>query len=413
MTWYNITSGGAGITVPAFAWTSKLNFLNPRDQSLARMWGTSLSSGDSFAIVGWPVFMDIRNTIELLGRSAAKYLLSLSTLTLRNLLAYETEFMGSTEVKILVSMEVCQTLCTAATRPKNIALAKVFLTNYFPYLKEKHVLAPSLSALLKGFTWSDIGLIVETAIRFESNQACAKLLLSIMHPMDYSSPVHSGITRMAMERTQRWVSGHPNECPSTEDLCILLTHVIATQDPDLLLDMGNLFRLINATFLDRVVSAIGKCLQTGSSPALHRLLFTVVARRREWLAVQIQEMDKPFAWEIPVADFPDAAAIATFLRSPMRALDIRGLISITEARTRVQLLQAKIKAALRIRALGSGVNAYVNVAKLGETLSPQAAQLLEVYRAEMERLTALAKVGENANLVKTTPVKGTKRPREP
>lgn len=139
------------------------------------------------------------------------------------------------------------------------------------------------------------------------------------------------------------------------------------------------------------VEALSKCVGASSLPEHRAVLATMASQRRQWLMDQDAQTEKPFAWEIVDMNFVGAAGMATFLDGPNTSYQVRCFQGLDEAHRRMALLQAKIRAPLKMIVGGRGRDAYVLVTKQAGKFT-QRSQDLHKFKAEIHQLNRLLAV---------------------
>ncbi|ETI37473.1 hypothetical protein F441_16353 [Phytophthora nicotianae CJ01A1] len=121
---------------------------------------------------------------------------------------------------------------------------------------------------------------------------------------------------------------------------------------------------MNGRFLAPTVNALSALIKRESLPEHKAELSSLASRRRAWLLGEIADISKPFTYELPPSDVPEAAALTSFLRGPDSMYIIRDFTGIAQARYRVALLTRALKATgLTMTAEGRGRNSYVRLEK--------------------------------------------------
>ncbi|KAE9036340.1 hypothetical protein PR002_g7132 [Phytophthora rubi] len=135
--------------------------------------------------------------------------------------------------------------------------------------------------------------------------------------------------------------------------------------------------LKNVDYLDR---GGDKCGAFGS----------VLAVRIEWLKQQIQELNKPFSWEMPDAEFQGHPQVQAFLRGPDDSMTTKGVADFEDLQAArnfaaESMRKEQVGASFEMEAAEEGDTAFVNICKTRDLHLGQQTTVAE-YSTELKLL---------------------------
>ncbi|GMF38076.1 unnamed protein product [Phytophthora fragariaefolia] len=416
--------------------TGSFNFLNPGNETLSQLWESGERSACSvherFAVVGWPASADIENAVTLFGElSAVPVILShefVSSTTIRRLLQPEVGRTGYHGFNQMIKsfeqlrgsvslLSLFRKLGEAIIILGDASLAVALFRKYVVHLKEQErsALIQWFPALVHRFGWHKLGATILGAIDMKSHEIRLNLALELAKVFGNNAAAHTDITVFAIAKAKSWCLGRSEAFVSSGKIMKLLKNAMACSRLPQLLDV---LQNLSGKFLRPVIDALFAYSDDLTSPELRSALASVAVRRRQWLIDQVNDTKKPFTWDIPVKDFPDATAIELFLQGKSGIYETRGFSGIRDARTRVDLLRKKIHGSLQFMAAGRGRDAFVQIQKAGGDFDARRKEVPS-YEAEIERLDQLIRElspnDENLNTDNTnasTSAVGVKRKRD-
>ncbi|KAE9223040.1 hypothetical protein PF004_g12637 [Phytophthora fragariae] len=431
-TWYTLRGEKLGDSVSTpVNWTTALNFLNPGNETLGQIWkngdGEFVYRYERFAIVAWPKVVDVKNTQICTGETAAAASVLMDApvdlARLRMILRYEARQCDQAVVgmpgvsvnaplndlygraaqeygshvtnrsvqlvsKAPVSLVSCRNLCEAISGSNEVLLVEVFFRKYFARLGQKRELVPFLAIIVRKFGWEGVSALFLRAFDGMSCSGCMGLALQLADALINVPSVRITLTIIAVQKA---CGTSPEELAASCDVELLWKHAIACASPQVFRDVGNLFARLDAKMIGPVVEALSKYVTATDSLEHRALLTTMASRRRQWLMHQVAETKKPFAWEVLDMNFVGAAGMTSFLQGPNTSYQVRCFKGLEEAHRRMVLLQAKIRAPLKMTVGGRGRDAYVLVTKQTGRVT-QRSQDIHKFKGEIHQLNRLLAV---------------------
>lgn len=399
-TWFTATGEklGNGTFVD---WTRNLNVLNPDRQPLNELWrSNSLSEHEQCAIVGWPDSDDTTNTYELMGDyGATAAVLAGNRIDHGKLRKILTAAISQDNSP--VSLEFCQKLCETIVELDDFSLAAAFFRKFFPRLSRKDMLVPALALTVRKFGWDLVGASVLSSL---DGMGLALKLASALEGIPHAQ---YDLTVLAVEKARELVVSNPIYFTSSPDLGLLWQLAVASMNLQLFQQVVHLLESLDGKLLGSVMEMLINSADISKHPKHWSGLTSIATRRRQWLMNEMEEIKKPFTWEVPVADFPDADMILAFLEGPEEYLQLQGFASLVAARSRAQLLRQHIKAPITVTADGRGQEACVKILKTGGIFGLNTKKMAE-YSDEVTRLDQLLHPEQESN----DGITGKKHPRE-
>lgn len=405
--WYLLNGAKLGNDI-SLDWQRRLNLLNPDKRTPSELLDGYFSS-EHMAIVGWPASDDVINTYELMGKvGAIVSVLATSTIDgtkLRRLL----EHIASLDLEMTlheslygydsavadnkrnvmndspVSLASSERLFKAIAELNNPSLFSIFMEKFFPQLETKESIIPLVAAFVRKTGWTAVGLSVKSALNKVVDDTRMGLALKLVEALQDNPEAQSSLTFFAVEKAQRLATNNSDQLAASADLGLLWKHIIMSQNVKLFQDVVSIFRRMDGMLLGPAVETLSKHVYSSSPLELRVGLAHLALTRRIALKKELAAMEKPFTWEIRVTDFPDAAAIANFLRGPKAVLEIQGFGGAAAARARAEVLRNRIEAPLEITTILSGESPRVQIQKIGGEFSTQNAKA-RGYKAEVARL---------------------------
>ncbi|RLN86247.1 hypothetical protein BBJ28_00008396 [Nothophytophthora sp. Chile5] len=434
--------------------TLKPNFLNPGKETLSQLWRTLHSkpydgySGDHMkkktssrlAVFAWPAAKGIDYALKFIGKDAAVAVLEAQESVDASMVQV---FMEKASVQpskkqesepprhrysrretssMSVSLRFCQTLGGLLTKTGDPKLVHFFFENFFGGLEDKNAFAGGIVQLLQAFEWSAVGEAVLAACDcspkmsedFElqsspryPDEAGLELTLHVVDGLDRGH-VQTILMRSAVGKA---IEFPLKELAGSKSLDLLWKWAVRCEDKSILGDMVNYFKPMDPRMLRPVIDTFSKYVE-GLDAKDKRLaaLASVAQIRIDWLDMQIDELDRPFSWEMPDAQFPDNARVQTFLRGPESTMTTTGLVFFRNVKHARRWTGHKQRnASFTLQAGGTGGDAFVTITKtrdLFERLEKQ------VTKYKTERKLLIDRFGEALDSSEDPHTTGKKRRRE-
>ncbi|EGZ28059.1 hypothetical protein PHYSODRAFT_293695 [Phytophthora sojae] len=387
--WYSASGEKINSAGPGVSWTRRFSFLNPGSETLSQLWESgnrkTSSLHERFALVAWPASADIGNTVTLFGDLASVPL-------------------GAVIAEL-----------------GDVQFVDAFCRKYVVHLKEKEksLFIQWLPTLVQRFGWERVRSSLLAALDVRAQETRLSQALELADTLSDNASARRDLTSFAVGKARSWCLTRPEVFVSSTKIVKLLSHAMACASPPVFSILLALLQNLDGKLLRPVVDAFLACMDDSSLPEHRAALASVATKRRQWLANEIEDSKKPFAWSILTKDFPNAAAIEEFLLQDTNSVyEIRGFSGIAEARTQADLLHQKIQGSLQFVACGRGRDAYVQIVKAGGDYDTRRNEV-PIYEAEMEGIDKLVRdllpQDENvdtANTIPTTRTIGLKRTRE-
>jgi hypothetical protein len=341
-TWYSTSGQKLGHTnYPG----QKLNFLNPRMETLAELWlprskaveedyeKTTTSSG--FAIVAWPAHQHYENALEFrLVDIAVEALVAKRPIEASALRAFwETVLKQRGEVwkaylqhrcerpNMDVSVRFSQAFCELLLDAGDLSLVKTFLLDDCARLggpNENETLAPVLTKIIRKFEWAAIesevaGLVIKPPLRKSDHfpKADVEATLQVVDGVG-KGDAQQNLLPLVVEKA---LALDTEELLSSRIMNLLWQVVVRFGDKNVFEKVASRCTQIEPSRLGPIVLAFEQCEgDLALTQAGLAVLQLVVSKRGEWLNDRIHALDQPFSWRMPDAEFPDAATVQTFLR---------------------------------------------------------------------------------------------------
>ncbi|RLN90284.1 hypothetical protein BBJ28_00015439 [Nothophytophthora sp. Chile5] len=419
-TWYSMSGEKLG-DGNKLEWTEELHFLNPGKETRKQLWMNpdmeTYPGYERYALVGWPQAVDLANSHTLMGEvSAIASILAENPVDSNKLQTFFKTEMGEEEDtkpattsayalyprtapkkdEIPVSLAFCQKLCKAMAEAGDATLIEVFFKKFFGGLKEKREFVPLLATLVRKFSWPDVATPILNTIDRQSYDTRMGLALKLADALE-DADARTAVTMFAVEKAQLFFPRCQNDLSSSADVGLLWKLAMDCPDPKAFTEVEKLFQRMDASLLGPVVQACSKYIDATRSADQRAALVSIASTRRQWLATEIADIEKPFTWEIPDSGFLGSAAVEAFLCGPDSRFFIRDFTGIVPARAHSALLRGKIKARLNITESGRGREAFVKIEKAGGKFDERRKNVKE-YKVELERLAQMfprdAEVGD-------------------
>lgn len=261
---------------------------------------------------------------------------------------------------------LCRQLAKTVAESGDLYLVDKFFSKYFVRLQEKDELLPLLAEIVRRFGWDDVSASFLSSINDLPSESRMGLALQLADMLVDKPAAHTRLTMFAVERARTLCSSLPETLAYSCHRDLLWKHAMVCENPQALIDVASLFKIMDGNLLGPVVDYLMKT----SLPKHHATgLLPVASKRRRWLLDQVNDIMTPFTWEIPDINFPDATAVAKYLQGPSTALVIRGFRSLVDAQARASLLRQKsrLRWKLQLRATGK-MQAYEFPRQVGRTI---------------------------------------------
>lgn len=434
--WYSASGEKINSAGPGVSWTRRFSFLNPGSETLSQLWESgnrkTSSLHERFALVAWPASADIGNTVTLFGDLASVPVIVshqfISVTTLGRLLE-KHRYLGFGHIGKtfefckgpVLLLALCLKLGAVIAELGDVQFVDAFCRKYVVHLKEKEksLFIQWLPTLVQRFGWERVRSSLLAALDVRAQETRLSQALELADTLSDNASARRDLTSFAVGKARSWCLTRPEVFVSSTKIVKLLSHAMACASPPVFSILLALLQNLDGKLLRPVVDAFLACMDDSSLPEHRAALASVATKRRQWLANEIEDSKKPFAWSILTKDFPNAAAIEEFLLQDTNSVyEIRGFSGIAEARTQADLLHQKIQGSLQFVACGRGRDAYVQIVKAGGDYDTRRNEV-PIYEAEMEGIDKLVRdllpQDENvdtANTIPTTRTIGLKRTRE-
>jgi hypothetical protein len=199
------------------------------------------------------------------------------------------------------------------------ALAGLFFSAFFRYLKEKADAVPEAVALLQKFEWRDVGQALLGALKGNNETYTLEVALEIA----------SELPREAQQAMLAFTAKLSDKAlSSTKKLEKLWAIVLRNGDDAALQALSTKFMEMSPRLLQQAAKTLVQHLKDASVAEDRKAgLVSIVACRKDWLKSQIRVLEKPFSWEMPVAEFPDNGSVQAFLLGPEEKTTTEGMVN--------------------------------------------------------------------------------------
>lgn len=150
--------------------------------------------------------------------------------------------------------------------------------------------------------------------------------------------------------------------------------------------LKNKLKQADASTLQPTIETLLNTLVTGDRAGeMSSLLQTARSSRIKWLKEQIQELSKPFTWEMPDAKLYSNRDVETFLRGPEESMTVE-FDTIEDARDYAEAWENRMNnSSFKTEAASSGENAFITITKTREWFDDRQ-KTLEQYKEELTRM---------------------------
>ncbi|KAE8990543.1 hypothetical protein PR002_g21123 [Phytophthora rubi] len=410
VTWFSTSGQRFG---PKKLKVKKMNFLNPGYETYYELWRTHGSSkmegfmgneGPSmntkysrYAIVAWPAAHGVENALKFINAEAA--IGALENQKPVNAAALG-EFMNKIVPKLEkergksrpISTEFCCVLCELLVDAGDAALVNLFFNKCFSMLfarlQSEETVVPILVKMLRSLSWNDVGQACLESFGQLGEVKTMTMALQVADGLDDGTSAKNALMQLALENAVK-LSDTVIIAPVHGRM--LWTWVIRSDDSRAFDMLANKVKNMDPRSMGPPTEAFTQCL-TDIDPLGDKFaaLKAIADKRRAWLESQIQQLDKPFSWEMPGAEFPDNAKVEAFLRGPDTSMTTKEVCSFKKLRD-AQNYAAKWmrasqgEASYVMEATEENGAAFVTITKTKGWASSRE-KLLQQYKAELNIL---------------------------
>jgi hypothetical protein len=174
--------------------------------------------------------------------------------------------------------------------------------------------------LLLKLEWRDVGQALLDALTGEDEEIALEVTLKIarkLPPGEAQQAMLASTTRLSDKALR-----------SSNNLENLWAFVLYSGDDATLQTLSAKFLHMRPRWLTYAAKTLVQLLKdTNVVEDKKAVLVPIVTCRSDWLESQIRVLEKPFSWEMPVAEFPDNGSVEAFLRGPEEETTTKGMIS--------------------------------------------------------------------------------------
>lgn len=340
ITWFSTSGQCFGVKKKP---TIKINFLNPGHETFYALWRPHGSSEEHgymgnhgpskntmyyrYAVVAWPAAQDVRNALQFINTEAAVNALKTQKPIDAGALG---EIMSKIQAKLEkkkyrpkpISTEFCQAICEVLVTAGDVAVVSKFFRKSFnklcARLQDCKTVIPVLVSMLRSLNWNDVGAAVLESLGQMHRPTSVAISVFVANGLD-DGEAKTALMQFAMEKAVQLSNG----LASCSARCaeILWKWAFCLDDTDALNTFADKMMKLQPTSVDVATQALVQCSQEmaakGDRPAA---LKAIADNWVSWLKAQIQDLEKPFSWEMPDAKFPGNAQVQTFLRGPAESM---------------------------------------------------------------------------------------------
>ncbi|EGZ20439.1 hypothetical protein PHYSODRAFT_328539 [Phytophthora sojae] len=327
ITWFSTSGQCFGVKKKP---TIKINFLNPGHETFYALWRPHGSSEEHgymgnhgpskntmyyrYAVVAWPAAQDVRNALQFINTEAAVNALKTQKPIDAGALG---EIMSKIQAKLEkkkyrpkpISTEFCQAICEVLVTAGDVAVVSKFFRKSFnklcARLQDCKTVIPVLVSMLRSLNWNDVGAAVLESLGQMHRPTSVAISVFVANGLD-DGEAKTALMQFAMEKAVQLSNG----LASCSARCaeILWKWAFCLDDTDALNTFADKMMKLQPTSVDVATQALVQCSQEmaakGDRPAA---LKAIADNWVSWLKAQIQDLEKPFSWEMPDAKFPGNA----------------------------------------------------------------------------------------------------------
>ncbi|KAE9278564.1 hypothetical protein PF008_g28587 [Phytophthora fragariae] len=393
--------------------TMKMNFLNSGHETFYELWrphGSSKEKGfmgnhgpskktmySRYAVIGWPAARGVKNALEFINEAAVSEMKTQKPI--------DTGAVGDILIKLQaelekkkpnakpISTEFFQALCEILVDAGDVAFVNEFFLKCFgklcAHLQDKDAVVPVLTTMFRSLNWNEIGREVLESFGQLDHRTSLEIGVLVADGLD-DGETKTALMHYGMEKAVQLSDGMAS-C-STKTAEILWKWVLGSDEPDALTTFAEKVTKSQPSSLDVATRVFVQCLdQIDTKGTKFAALAAIVEKRITWLKAQIQQLDKPFSWEMPDAEFSDNAQVQTFLRGTAQSMvtkDVHRFKKLQDAHNFVaKWMRAEQKSASYVMAASEeDGTAVVTITKTRAWFSARQKELLQ-YTTELEMLT--------------------------
>ncbi|GMF14088.1 unnamed protein product [Phytophthora lilii] len=170
-------------------------------------------------------------------------------------------------------------------------------------------MASLVASLLRLFDWDDVGPALTQAFQQLNDASSMEVVLKLANQLN--DKVAQNTLTLAVQKATQF-SG--NELCSFKCAELLWVWALRPDDKGMFDALVNKIIEADASALRPAIETFTKYLEgVDTSGDKFSALVSIVSKRMAWLNENIQSLDKPFAWSMPDAQFPDNAHVQEFL----------------------------------------------------------------------------------------------------
>ncbi|KAK1932420.1 hypothetical protein P3T76_012004 [Phytophthora citrophthora] len=406
---------------------TKLNFLNPGQETYAQIWeqhGDSIEkpyTGNegptqktkycTYAIVAWPAVQHAGNALKMMSVELAVEALfeqrPIEVTALREFLDKASKklgpwraFCGKTDE---ASARFCRPFCELLVETGDVDLAKDFLSKNFPrlgLLSENTTLLPVITKMIDQFDWGVIGKDVMDKLSRDGwydeektpGDSSLEMTVQVLESVQGES-ARKDLLKLAVEEALKVDKKRDDDedLNSSKVAGMLWKHIVQSTDQTTFDTITTYYKKKNPQQLGPAVEMFSQYVGDLEELSVKRMALTSIAVRRvKWLKEKTTKMDTAFSWKMPGAEFPDNKEIEDFLRGPDTSMKTQGLITFSGIPA-ARKFAAKYPrteqhgASFKMMPAGKGKNAYLTITKTRMWFDARQAKLVK-YKEELETL---------------------------